>query len=73
MSLPALDLLNNGCQGTRFNTIMQLPLSDALLLHKQVIIETIIDQLRNISQIEHSRHRSVIDFIVNVLSGFIAY
>jgi hypothetical protein len=36
-------------------------------------IETIIDQLKNISQIEHSRHRSITFFVVNVLCGLIAY
>ena len=50
-----------------------LPLSDALLLRKRAIIETIIDQLKNISQIEHSRHRSAYNFVVNVLCGLIAY
>jgi hypothetical protein len=50
-----------------------LPLSDALLLRQRSIIETIIDQLKNISQIEHSRHRSVFNFVVNVLCGLIAY
>lgn len=48
-------------------------LSDRLLLRRRVIIETIIDQLKNISQIEHSRHRSVTNFFVNVLCGLIAY
>jgi hypothetical protein len=31
------------------------------------------DQLKNISQIEHSRHRSVTNFLVNLLAGLIAY
>ena len=48
-------------------------LSDRLLLRRRAIIETIIDQLKNISQIEHSRHRSVTNFFVNVLCGLIAY
>jgi len=48
-------------------------LSDRLLLRRRAIIETIIDQLKNISQIEHSRHRSVLNFFVNVLCGLIAY
>ena len=47
--------------------------SDHLLLRRRAIIETIIDQLKNISQIEHSRHRSIIIFFVNVLCGLIAY
>jgi hypothetical protein len=49
------------------------PLTDKLLLRKRWIIETINDQLKNISQIEHSRHRSPVNFIVNVLAGLIAY
>ena len=31
------------------------------------------DQLKNISQIEHSRHRSPLNFCVNLLCGLIAY
>lgn len=50
-----------------------LPLLDKLLLRKRFIIETINDQLKNISQIEHSRHRSVINFLVNLVAGLIAY
>jgi hypothetical protein len=50
-----------------------IPLMDKLLLRKRAISETIIDQLKNISQIEHSRHRSPIHFLVNLLSGLIAY
>lgn len=46
---------------------------DALLLRKRAIIEAIHDQLKNISQIDHSRHRSPINFVVNLLSGLIAY
>lgn len=50
-----------------------LPLADRLLLRKRAIVETIIDHLKNISQIEHSRHRSVCSFLVNVLSGLTAH
>jgi hypothetical protein len=50
-----------------------LPLSDALLLRKRSILETILDQLKNISQIEHSRHQSAYNFVFNVLCGLIAY
>ena len=50
-----------------------LPLWDKLLLRRRFIIETIIDQLKNISQIEHSRHRSHHNFLVNLLCGLIAY
>lgn len=48
-------------------------LSDTLLLRKRAIIETIIDQLKNISQIEHSRHRSPTNFVVHLITGLIAY
>jgi hypothetical protein len=50
-----------------------MALSDKLLLRKRAIIETINDQLKNISQIEHTRHRSPINFLVNLVSGLIAY
>ena len=50
-----------------------IPLMDKILLRKRAIAETIIDQLKNISQIEHSRHRSPINFLVNLLCGLIAY
>jgi hypothetical protein len=48
-------------------------LSDKLLIRKRAIIESIIDQLKNISQIEHSRHRSPANFVVHLLAGLIAY
>jgi hypothetical protein len=48
-------------------------LSDKLLVRKRAIIESIIDQLKNISQIEHSRHRSSTNFVVHLIAGLIAY
>ncbi len=48
-------------------------LSDKLLLPKRAIIESIIDQLKNISQIEHSRHRSPTNFVVHLIAGLLAY
>jgi transposase len=50
-----------------------MTMTDRILLRRRAIIETIIDQLKNISQIEHSRHRSITNFFVNVLCGLIAY
>jgi hypothetical protein len=50
-----------------------MPLLDKLLLRKRAISETIIDQLKNISQIEHSRHRSVINYFADIVTGLIAY
>jgi len=46
---------------------------DRAMLSKRYIIETINDQLKNISQIEHSRHRSETGFMLNVISGIVAY
>ncbi|RMC93974.1 IS982 family transposase [Clostridium autoethanogenum] len=46
---------------------------DKILLRKRAVIETINDHLKNICQIEHSRHRSVSNFMVNTVSGLIAY
>jgi hypothetical protein len=48
-------------------------LSDKLLLRKRSILETITDQLKNISQIEHTRHRSLANFMVNLVAGLLAY
>lgn len=50
-----------------------IELWDKLMLRKRFIIETVFDQLKNISQIEHSRHRSVTSFMVHLLAGLIAY
>jgi len=50
-----------------------LSLKNRILLRKRVLIETVNDQLKNISQIEHSRHGSPSNFLVNVLRGLAAY
>ena len=50
-----------------------MPPWEKLVLRKRGIVETINDQLKNISQIEHNRHRSPINFIVNLLAGLTAY
>ena len=48
-------------------------MSGNILLCKRAIIETVDDELKNICQIEHTRHRSPEGFIVNLMSGLIAY
>jgi transposase len=53
------------------NRLMHL--EEKLLLRKRAIIETVNDQLKNISQIEHTRHRSPTNFLVNLVCGLIAY
>ena len=50
-----------------------MSVADKLLLRKRTIIETVNDELKNIAQIEHSRHRSFDNFIVNLLGGLAAY
>ncbi len=50
-----------------------ISLWDRALLKKRFIIETVNDQLKNISYIEHSRHRSMHGFMLNLLGGLIAY
>jgi hypothetical protein len=50
-----------------------LPLGDKLLLRKRALVETVIDQLKNISQLEHTRHRSLWNFLGNVAASLIAY
>lgn len=61
---------------TKIKTKMKnklLPLFDKIMLRKRAIIESVNDQLKNISQIEHTRHRSVANFLVNLIAGLIAY
>jgi hypothetical protein len=70
-------LFNQGLQlVTRLRANMKnklMPMFDKIMLRKRVLIETIQDQLKNISQIEHSRHRSVVNFLVNLVAALIAY
>jgi hypothetical protein len=48
-------------------------IEDMLLLRKRAIIETVNDELKNIAQIEHSRHRSVSNFLSNGFAALSAY
>lgn len=50
-----------------------MSVSDRLLLRKRSIIETVNDELKNIAQIEHSRHQSFENFFVNMLGAIAAY
>uniref|UniRef100_I1XM08 Transposase, IS982 family n=1 Tax=Methylophaga nitratireducenticrescens TaxID=754476 RepID=I1XM08_METNJ len=43
------------------------------MLRKRYVIETIFDQLKNISQIGHSRHRSPVSFMFHLMAGLVAY
>ena len=53
------------------NSLMNL--YDKLLLRKRAVIESVNDELKNICQIEHTRHRSVDNFATNLVAGLIAY
>ena len=48
-------------------------LEDKLLTRKRFFSDTIVDQLKNISQIEHTRHRSTTHFIITFIAVLIAY
>lgn len=53
------------------NSLMSM--ADKILLRKRSVIETVNDELKNICQIEHSRHRSFANFIANLISAIAAY
>ena len=53
------------------NSLMSI--ADKILLRKRALIETPNDELKNIAQIKHSRHRSFSNFIANSLSAITAY
>ena len=53
------------------NSLMSV--ANKILLRKRTLIETVNDELKNIAQIEHSRHRSFNNFIANSLSAIAAY
>ena len=46
---------------------------DQALVKRRSLIETVFDELKNLCQVEHTRHRSHANFIVNLMSGIVAY
>ena len=46
---------------------------EKLLLRKRSVIETVNDELKNICQVEHTRHRSISGFLLNIMSALAAY
>ena len=50
-----------------------MALKDKLLLQRRFIIETVIGRLKHGCQIDHSRHRCMDNFMVNLFAGLIAY
>ncbi len=63
--------LVTGIRNNMKNVLMTM--RDKILLRKRSVIETINDQLKNIAQAEHSRHRSFGNFITNLVASLIAY
>tara|TARA_B100001063_G_C16658116_1_gene499592 strand:+ start:104 stop:997 length:894 start_codon:yes stop_codon:yes gene_type:complete len=53
------------------NTLMHI--YDKIMLRKRAVIESVKDILKNVCQIEHTRHRSFDNFILNLVAGLIAY
>jgi hypothetical protein len=53
------------------NSLMHI--HDKILLKKRALVECVNDELKNICQIEHTRHRSMENFLTNLVSGLVAY
>ena len=51
----------------------EIPLTDRIMLRKRAVFESVNDELKNICQIEHTRHRSFTNFITNMIAGLLAY
>jgi hypothetical protein len=63
--------LVTGIKSNMKNRFMSL--RDKILLLKKSVIEPINDELKNICQVEHTRHRAMHNFIMNLISALVAY
>ena len=63
--------LVTGIKSNMKNRLMNF--MDKIMLRKRSVIETINDQLKNICQVEHTRHRSVVNFVGNLVASIAAY
>ena len=52
---------------------LDVSVCDEVLLKKRMLIESVIGILKTQTQLEHTRHRSFINFQVNVFSALSAY
>ena len=50
-----------------------MPMYDKIILRKRALVESVKDELKNIAQVEHSRHRSFTNFFTNALGALAAY
>jgi hypothetical protein len=63
--------LITGVRGNMKNKLM--PLFDKLVLRKRSMIESINNQLKNVFQVEHTRHRSVLNGFISIIAGLVAF
>ncbi|MGB3467842.1 MAG: transposase [Cyclobacteriaceae bacterium] len=63
--------LNTSIRDNRMNTLMEL--TDKIPLRKRSVIKTVNDKLKNINQIEYTRHRSFENFQTNLIFSSVAY
>jgi len=63
--------LVTGIRGNMKNKLM--PLWDKLLLRKRSMIGSLNNQLKNVFQIEHTRHRSPVNGFINILAALVAF
>ena len=49
------------------------PLSDAALLKKRMLVESVNKELKSQTEGQHTRHRSPVNFQVNTVAALIAY
>ena len=52
---------------------VNLSQTDKILLRKRAIIESVYDELKNICKIQHTRHRSLANFLINIMAALSAY
>ncbi len=50
-----------------------IPQADKIMLRKRAIIECVNDELKNICKLQHTRHRSVNNFLMNIMGALCAY
>jgi len=63
--------LVTGIKSNMKNKLM--PMNHKLLLKKRGMIESVNDILKTVCDIEHTRHRSPINAVLNVFAGLCAY
>ena len=50
-----------------------IPQEDKIMLRKRALIECVNDELKNICKLQHTRHRSVNNFLMNLMGALCAY